>query len=87
MMAKHFHLLVRYRGEQLACLTFRKMSAWYCKVLRPGRAIQQRLIMLDSVATFDRTVAELRERGEPEHWRHSLGVEAIAVPKGPIAHW
>jgi hypothetical protein len=64
------------------------MTAWYCKVLRPGRDVQKRLIMLDSVTTFDSILRELRDRGEPAHWwRHGIGVEEIAVPKGPISHW
>jgi nifR3 family TIM-barrel protein len=88
VMSRHFHLLARLRGERSACLTFRKMSAWYCKVLRPGREIQKRLIMLESVAAFDTIMTELRDRGEPPHWpHHGIGVDAIAVPKGPISHW
>ena len=36
-MDRHFHLLVGQRGERFACLTFRKVANWYCRVLRPGR--------------------------------------------------
>jgi tRNA-dihydrouridine synthase B len=61
LMDRHFHLLVEHRGEHFACLTFRKMAAWYCKVLRPGREIQQRLVMIDSVAEFERIVEEVRD--------------------------
>jgi nifR3 family TIM-barrel protein len=88
LMARHFHLLAQQRGERCACLTFRKFSGWYCKVLRPGRQIQQQMVTIASVAAFDAIVAELRQRGEPaDWWRWGLGVEAIAVPKGPISHW
>src|SRR5262249_41361385 len=51
-MDRHFTLLVAHRGERFACLTFRKVANWYCRVLRPGRDVQQRLMHLDSVSTF-----------------------------------
>ena len=35
-MDRHFHLLVEHKGERFACLTFRKVANWYCRVLRPG---------------------------------------------------
>jgi nifR3 family TIM-barrel protein len=88
-MDRHFHLLVEQRGERFACLTFRKVANWYCKVLRPGRDVQQALIRLDSVAVFERIVGKLREAGAgrmaPEP---TDGSEfSIAVPKGPMEHW
>jgi nifR3 family TIM-barrel protein len=88
-MDRHFHLLVEQRGERFACLTFRKVANWYCKVLRPGRDIQQTLIRLDSVAVFERIVGKLRETGAgtkaPEP---TSGSEfSIAVPSGPMEHW
>jgi nifR3 family TIM-barrel protein len=88
-MYRHFHLLVEHRGERSACLVFRKMATWYCRALSAGRDAQQRLVMLDSTATFDCVVAELRcntaarQRYERRDW-HEF---AVAVPKGPIEHW
>src|SRR5262249_43070708 len=88
LMARHFHLLLGQRGERFACLTFRKVANWYCKVLRPGRLIQQRLMNIASANDFDAIVAELRQRGEPpDWWRWAAGAEVIAVPKGPVSHW
>jgi nifR3 family TIM-barrel protein len=88
LMARHFHLLLHQRGERFACLSYRKVANWYCRVLRPGRQIQQQLITIGSAADFDAIVAELRQRGEPaDWWRWATGVEAIAVPKGPVSHW
>lgn len=87
-MEDHFTLLLEQRGERAACLSFRKVANWYCKVLRPGRAVQQELVMIGSAERFYRICEELRQRGEPPHWwRHGVGVDAIKVPKGPIAHW
>lgn len=88
VMARHFHLLLHYKGEHFACLNFRKMANWYCKVLRPGREVQQRLTMIDSPDTFADIMAHLRDIGEPDFWwRNGVGVEEIAVPKGPVSHW
>jgi nifR3 family TIM-barrel protein len=87
-MVRHFHLLVQYRGEHLACLSFRKVANWYCRVLRPGRDIQQALVRIDSVATFDRLAGEVGEiiagRGENDWPDADL---PIHVPSGPIEHW
>jgi tRNA-dihydrouridine synthase B len=84
-MHKHFHLLVQQRGERFACLTFRKVANWYCKVLKPGREVQQRLIRLESIVDFDDIVHRLNELGPPP--LYNPGETNIAVPAGPIAHW
>jgi nifR3 family TIM-barrel protein len=88
-MDRHFHLLVEQRGERFACLTFRKVANWYCKVLRPGREVQQTLIRLDSIGVFERIVAQLREVGAGDNSPEPTdGSEfSIAVPKGPMEHW
>jgi len=85
-MERHFHLLVGQRGERFACLTFRKVANWYCKVLKPGREVQQRLVQLESVAYFDATVARLREHGPPANWQPHFQ-PLISVPTGPVSHW
>src|SRR6516162_5693594 len=88
LMHRHFHLLVEHRGERFGCLTFRKVANWYCRVLRPGRDIQQRLIRIESAAEFDVLVEEVRRRGQlrPDHeWPD--GEPIIAVPKGPNERW
>jgi tRNA-dihydrouridine synthase B len=87
-MHRHLHLLVEHRGERFGCLTFRKVANWYCRRLRPGRDIQQRLIRISSVAEFDQIVEEVRERGRlrPDHeWLDSEPI--IPVPSGPNERW
>jgi nifR3 family TIM-barrel protein len=87
-MDRHFHLLLEHKGERFACLTFRKVANWYCRVLRPGRDIQQQLVRIDSVAHFEAIVSELREvlaRRTGQDWPE---VDfAIPVPGGPVEHW
>jgi tRNA-dihydrouridine synthase B len=85
-MGRHFHLLLGQRGEKHACLTFRKVANWHCRVLRPGREIQQRLVMIDRAADFDAIVDHLRHQGPPPRW-HDGPLPELAVPKGPISHW
>jgi nifR3 family TIM-barrel protein len=85
-MARHYHLLLEQRGERFASLTFRKVANWYCRVLRPGRDIQQRLMHLERAADFDAIVAHLEHNGPPPHW-HAAALPVIAVPQGPNERW
>ena len=87
-MATHFRRLVEWRGEHIGCLQFRKVSTWYCKSLRTGKAIQQILIRVASVAMFEDAVEQIRAHGEPPDWTSRDPAEqGIPVPCGPIAHW
>ncbi len=85
-MARHYDLLVQQRGERGASLTFRKCGGWYSRVLKPGKVMHQRMMMLERVADFEDMVATLRAKGPPPHWKAGEMPE-IAVPKGPISHW
>lgn len=85
-MSRHYHLLVEQRGERAASLTFRKCGGWYSRVLKPGKELHQRLMMIERAADFDAIVEALRHRGPPPHWKAGEMPE-IAVPKGPISHW
>jgi tRNA-dihydrouridine synthase len=85
-MDRHFHLLVAHQGERFACLTFRKVANWYCRVLRPGREMQQRLMRLERSADFDAMVDQMRDMGPPPQWQAGVMPE-IAVPQGPNERW
>jgi tRNA-dihydrouridine synthase len=85
-MSRHYHLLLEQRCERFASLTFRKVANWYCRVLRPGHDIQQRLVHLEYAADFDAMVAHLRAQGPPPQWQAGALPE-IAVPKGPNERW
>jgi nifR3 family TIM-barrel protein len=87
-MEKHFRLLVEDRTERFGCLQFRKVANWYCRVLRPGHDVQQRLIRIASVADFDAIVRQLREPGKRRTLAERLVDQPlIPVPRGPIEHW
>jgi nifR3 family TIM-barrel protein len=87
-MHRHLHLLVDQRGERFACLTFRKVANWYCRVLRPGHAIQQRLMRLENVADFDAIVEELRAVSPARNGREwHFQAPNVAVPSGPMERW
>lgn len=85
-MSTHLHRLVDLRGEKYGCVQFRKVANWYCKVLKPGKEVQQTLVMLDTLATFDAVVSRLRDRGPPPNWVAGQA-PSIPVPRGPIAQW
>ena len=87
-MDRHFRLLVEHQGERFACLTFRKVANWYCRVLRPGRAIQQQLVMIDSPSHFASLVEQVRDviAGRPvEEWPDAD--LAVKTPGGPVERW
>jgi nifR3 family TIM-barrel protein len=87
-MERHFGLLVEDRGERFGCLQFRKVANWYCKVLRPGRDIQQRLVRIASVADFADIVTKLYTSRAGSAGSEALNDEpAIPVPQGPIERW
>lgn len=85
-MSRHFHLLLDQRGERHACLTFRKVANWHCRVLRPGKEIQQRLVMIATALDFDAIVSQLRNQGPPPRW-DLQALPELTTPKGPISHW
>ena len=60
-MDRHFHRLAEYQEARFACLTFRKVANWYCRVLKPGREIQQELVMIDSVQHFEDIVERIKD--------------------------
>jgi nifR3 family TIM-barrel protein len=88
-LERHFRLLVSFRGDRFGCLTFRKVANWYCRVLRPGRNIQQALVRLESVAAFETLMARMRKRGEPLDSSHSQAPEPeiVPTPQGPVERW
>jgi nifR3 family TIM-barrel protein len=87
-MNRHFHLLVGHRGERFACLSFRKVANWYCRVLKPGRDVQQRLMMIESVEVFDGIVEEIRQILATRVGQDWPDAEVnLRVPSGPVEHW
>jgi tRNA-dihydrouridine synthase B len=85
-MHRHYHLLVRFRGEHIGSLLFRKVANWYCRVLKPGKDLQQKLIRIDSINEFDEIVAEIGRRIDLRG-TDPLPDYALPVPGGPIEHW
>jgi nifR3 family TIM-barrel protein len=85
-MDTHLRRLIDLRGEHFGCLQFRKVANWYCRVLKPGREVQQTLVMLDTLATFETVVGRLRDVGPPPGWQAGAA-PSIPVPKGPNERW
>lgn len=85
-METHVRRLIELWGERRGCTNFRKVANWYCRVLKPGREVQQTLVMLDTWATLQRVINQLREVGPPTGWQAGAA-PSIPVPKGPIDKW
>jgi tRNA-dihydrouridine synthase len=85
-MDRHYRLLVEQRGERFASFVFRKCGGWYSRVLKPGKDLHQRMMLLESLADFESIVDSLRVKGPPPHWKAGEMPE-IAVPKGAISYW
>jgi nifR3 family TIM-barrel protein len=85
-MATHVRRLCELRGERFGCIQFRKVANWYCRVIKPGKVVQQSLVMLDSWASFEGIVGRLRDQGPPNGWQAGAA-PSIPTPKGPIAVW
>ncbi|NBO92905.1 MAG: tRNA dihydrouridine synthase DusB [Planctomycetia bacterium] len=87
-MGRHFRYLVEFQTERFACLSFRKIANWYCRVLKPGRDIQQQLVMIDSLKHFEELEAAIAdiiaERGADTMPDAEL---PIKVPSGPQERW
>ena len=87
-MSKHFHLLVGHQGERFACLSFRKVANWYCRVLRPGHDIQQQLMRIESVLVFEALVERIRDLLLARTEKHCADADfVIKVPSGPVERW
>ncbi len=87
-METHFEGLLQTRPERFACLTFRKVANWYCRVLRPGRDIQQQLIRLENAGQFQALVEQVRDILDRRTGTDYPDAElSIPVPGGPIEHW
>jgi nifR3 family TIM-barrel protein len=88
-MSRNFRLLTDLRGERLGCLQFRKVANWYCKVLRPGRVIQQQMVRIERIADFLAIVEQLQATGQELEDSRFTQVRGslIPVPSGPIERW
>ena len=82
----HVRRLIEIWGERRGCCNFRKVANWHCRVIKPGHEVQQALVMLDTWATMESIIDQLREQGPPLNW-HAGMAPTIAVPKGPIDKW
>lgn len=88
-MDDHFQSLMSLRTERFACVTFRKVATWYCKVLRPGKEIQKELVMIQSAEHFKKMIGQIGEiiekREDKGEWHPAE--HDIRLPSSPIAHW
>ena len=88
-MRLHLRRLVEWKGdEKYGCVLFRKIATWYTKALRLPKRVQQSLVMLSNLCTFEELIAPFVDAGAPDGWtEYDAQQSQIAVPAGPISHW
>ncbi len=52
LMIRHFEHLLRFRGERIACVTFRQRVSWYAKRLPPCPEFRERMRLLSCAGEF-----------------------------------
>jgi len=85
-MDRHLRRLVDLRGRAFRLFAVPQGGQLVLPVIKPGRQVQQTLVMLDSLATFEDIVSWLREQGPPPGWQAGAA-PSIPVPKGPNERW
>ncbi|MFL5328983.1 MAG: tRNA dihydrouridine synthase [Gemmataceae bacterium] len=85
-MTTHVRRLCELRGEKYGCVQFRKVANWYCRVIKPGKVVQQQLVMLDTWDHFCQIVGDLRAKGPPPGWLAGIA-PTVPTPRGPIDKW
>ncbi|MBM3981750.1 MAG: tRNA dihydrouridine synthase DusB [Planctomycetes bacterium] len=88
-MRLHLHRLVAWKGgEKAGCVHFRKIATWYTKALRLPKKVQQKLVMLATLAEFEDVIGPFAAGPVPDGWTEYDAQQAhVPVPAGPIAHW
>jgi nifR3 family TIM-barrel protein len=88
-MRLHQRRLVEWKGdEKYGCVLFRKIATWYTRALRLPKRVQQTLVMLSNLSTFEEIIAPFADSGPPDGWtEYDAHQSQIAVPAGPISHW
>ena len=76
-MRLHLRRLVEWKGnEKYGCVQFRKVATWYTRALRLPKRVQQKLVMLSTLAEFEDVIAAVRGRaraGGLERVRRAAG--------------
>jgi nifR3 family TIM-barrel protein len=61
LMRQHFANLIRFRGECIAVIEFRKRVSWYAKTMHPCRMLRERMRLVQSADEFEQIVREFLE--------------------------
>jgi nifR3 family TIM-barrel protein len=91
LLTEHYLATYPRDGELRACRDIRKHIAWYLKGYVVGHEVRARLGLVDSLAGFDRIVAELDgdqpHPGEPAEGPRGRtgGARAVHLPEGWLA--
>lgn len=88
-MRRHVQRLCEWKSdEKRGCIQFRKVATWYTKALRMPKRVQQKLVMLESLAQLEAVIGPFVETGSPSGWSEYDALHSkVDVPAGPISHW
>lgn len=79
LMRTHFANVMRFRGERIAALDFRKRVSWYAKTMHPCRMLREGLRLLETAAEFDRVLTAFLD------WRLRYDEDVSAGRVKPLA--
>src|SRR5689334_8621909 len=79
IMRQHFANLIRFRGERVALIEFRKRVSWYAKTMHPCRMLRERMRLVQSAAEFEQIISDFLE------WRRRYDEDVACGRIQPMA--
>jgi len=83
-MSDHFWNIVKFRGERVAALEFRKRVSWYAKKMNPCRMLRDPMREINSGADFDGVVKRFLEWRLPHDEAVRAGRAAAVEDEGEL---
>jgi tRNA-dihydrouridine synthase len=79
LMRQHFANLVRFRGQRVALIEFRKRVSWYAKTMHPCRILRERMRLVQSAEQFEQILQEFLD------WRMRYDRDVAAGKIRPLS--
>jgi len=79
LMRQHFANLVRFRGQRVALIEFRKRVSWYARTMHPCRILRERMRLVQSAEQFEQILREFVD------WRTRYDQDVAAGKIRPLA--
>ena len=79
LMRRHFANLIRFRGERVALIEFRKRVSWYAKTMHPCRMLRERMRLVQSATEFEQIISDFLK------WRSRYDEDVASGRVQPLA--